>query len=88
MVSLLNSDDEPPGGQNRRDQHASQCTIQETAHLLWIRMGENEIKMAVDARFKRQRTNCGREWAETRSTWLSLLISGDNIPTVGMNGRK
>src|SRR6266567_923098 len=89
--SVLNSrDDARTVGENgwKSDQHGRRCSIHETTHGLWARMGGNQINMAVGAQFTRRRTNCGREWVEIRSTWPSVLNSRDDARTVGENGWK
>ena len=49
-------------------------------------MDGNQINEAVGAEFTGQRTACGREWMEIRSTTLLVLNSQDNAQPVGENG--
>jgi len=57
-------------------------------HLLWARMDGNQINKAIDAEFTAQRTSCGREGMDIRSTRWLVLNSQDDAQSVGENGWK
>jgi hypothetical protein len=57
-------------------------------HSLWVRVGENEINMAIGAEFTRRHTVYGRGRVEIRSTWPVVLNSQDDALPGGKNGWK
>ena len=88
--SVPNSgDDARSVGENegKYGQHSCWCSIEEMTCSLWVGKGGNEINVAVDSQCRRRRTLCGREWAAKKSTWLSVLNSGDDARSMSQKGQ-